>query len=323
MKHRPICIAAAATILLPIGVLSAGAETLAVFTKSAGNPIARATRAGADQVAKANGFTVFHYIPTSADNPRQQAALVDEALAAKRDAFVFTPVDVKALVPAVEKINAAGIPLVNVADRLTGGNSIAFIGTDDYAIALDTARVLLKAMESKGNLIILEGPDTIPTAAARLRGFKDALKDAPNVKVVLSKNALYARPAAADLLKAMLKATPNAQVDGVLAANDAMALGAVEAFKEAKKKLPLIVGINAGKETVELIKSGEMLASGDYNGLIDGCLGAEIAIRALRKQNSPKEILAKTAVVDKSNYQQYEIPVERRPCPTLESMMAK
>jgi ribose transport system substrate-binding protein len=72
-----------------------------------------------------------------------------------------------------------------------------------------------------------------------------------------------------------------------------------------------------------LIKAGEMLASGDYNGLIDGCLGAEIAIRALRKQDSPKEIMAKTSVVDKNNYQQYEVPVERRPCPTLESMTAK
>ena len=85
MKHRPISIAAAITVLLPLGAASAAAETLAVFTKSAGNPIARATRAGADQVAKANGFTIFHYIPTSADNPRQQTALVDEALAAKRD----------------------------------------------------------------------------------------------------------------------------------------------------------------------------------------------------------------------------------------------
>jgi ribose transport system substrate-binding protein len=74
---------------------------------------------------------------------------------------------------------------------------------------------------------------------------------------------------------------------------------------------------------VELIKSGDVLASGDYNGLIEGCLGAEIAIRTLRKQPVPKEVMAKTAVVDKSNYQAYEISAERRPCPTLESVAAK
>jgi ribose transport system substrate-binding protein len=321
MKRQRLWFAVAIAILMPSSV--AGAETLAVFTKSAGNPIARATRAGADQVAKANGMTVFHYIPTSAENARQQASLVDEALSAKRDAFVFTPVDVKALVPAVQKVNAAGIPLVNVGDRLAGGDSVAFVGSDDYAIAVDTARTLFKAMDGKGNLVVLEGPDTIPTATSRLRGFKDALKDFPNVKVVLSKNALYARPAAADLLKAMLKANPNQQIDGVLAANDAMAFGAIEAFKDAKKTLPPIVGINASKEAVDFIKAGDMLASGDYNGLIDGCLGVEIAIRTLRKQPSPKEIMARTSVVDKSNVAQYEVPVERRPCPTLESMAAK
>ena len=314
---------AAAIVVFLAAPSAAAAETLAVFTKSAGNPIARAVRAGAEAVAKANGFTVFHYIPTSPDNVAQQTFLVEEAINQKRDAIVFTPVDIKAMVPSVQKINAAGIPLVNVGDRLTGGSSVAFIGTDDFSIARDTARTLLKAMGGKGNVIVLEGPDNIPTAAGRLRGFREALKEFPDIKVVLSKNAMYARPAAADLLKAMLKLSSTPQIDGVLAANDAMALGAVEAFKQAKKPLPPIVGINASKESVELIKAGEMLASGDYNGLIEGCLGAEIAIRALRKQPVPTEVMARTSVVDKSNLQAYEIPVERRPCPTLESMAAR
>jgi ABC-type sugar transport system substrate-binding protein len=42
-------------------------------------------------------------------------------------------------------------------------------------------------------VVVLEGPETIPTATGRLRGFKDALKEFPDVKVVLSKNAMYAR----------------------------------------------------------------------------------------------------------------------------------
>jgi ribose transport system substrate-binding protein len=323
MKHHGAWFVAAFAALLPFWGAPAGAESIAIFTKSAGNPVARAVRAGADAVAKANGFTVMHYIPTSPDNVPQQTALVEEALRGKHDAIVFTPVDVKAMVAPVQKVNAAGVPVVNVGDRLAGGEIVAFVGSDDYSIALDTARTLLKAMGGKGNLVVLEGPDTVPTAVGRLRGFKDALKEYPDVKVVLSKNAMYARPAALDLIKAMLKLNPPPQIDGVLAANDAMALGALEAFKDAKKKPPLIVGINAGKEVVELIKSGDILASGDYNGLVEGCIGAEIAIRTLRKQPVPKEVMAKTLVVDKTNYQAYEIAAERRPCPTLESMAAK
>src|SRR3954466_10505153 len=128
MKYHGAWFAAAIAGLIPAGALPAAAETIAVFTKSAGNPISRAVRAGAEQVAKANGFTVFHYIPTSADNVPQQTALVEEGIKAKRDAFVFSPVDIKAMVPSVEKVAAAGIPLVNVGDKLTGGTSVAFIG---------------------------------------------------------------------------------------------------------------------------------------------------------------------------------------------------
>ena len=326
MRHRGVArdvwFVAAIAAAVPLAAPPACAETIGVFTKSSGNPIARAVRAGADAVAKANGVTVFHYIPTSPDNVAQQTALVEAAVQARHDAIVFTPVDVKAMVASVEKINAAGIPLVNVSDRLAGGGTVAFVGTDDYAIALATARTLLKAMGGKGNVAVLEGPGTIPTAVGRLRGFKDALQEYPGVKVLLSSNAMYARPAAADLLKAMLKLKPAPEIDGVLAANDAMAFGAIEAFKEAKKK-PLIVGINASKEAVEFIKAGDMLASGDYNGLVEGCLGAEIAIRTLRKQPVPKEVMAKTAVVDATNYQAYEIAAERRPCPTLDSLVGK
>jgi ribose transport system substrate-binding protein len=320
MKHHHAWLAAAVTILIPLAAAPAGAETIAVFTKAAGNPIARAVRAGAQAVGSASGVTIQQYIPTSAGNVQQQQFLVDEAIRAKSDAVVFGPVDIKAMVPSAQKITAAGIPLVNISDKLEGGEAVSFIGTDDYGIALDTARTLFKAMGGKGNVVILDGPNTVPTAVARQRGFKDALKEFPNIKVLLEKDALYARPAASDLIKAMV--ANNAPIEGVLAANDAMAFGAVEAFKLAKKKVP-VVGINASKEAVDLIKAGDMLASGDDNGLVEGCLGTEIALRVLHKQPVPKEVMAKTAVVDMSNYQQYEVPAEKRPCPTLESMNIK
>jgi ribose transport system substrate-binding protein len=321
MRYHGIWLAAAITAV-PFGASSHAAETIAVFTKSQGNPVAKAVRAGAQTVARGAGYIVFNFIPTSPDNVRQQTALVDEAIQQKPAAIVFTPVDVKAMVPSAQKIAAAGIPIVNITDRLAGGPDMPFAGTDDYSVALDTARTLLKAMGGKGNLVVLEGPPTIPTAAGRKRGFDAALKEFPNVKVILAKNANYARPTASDLIKAMLKLNPPPQVDGVLAANDAMALGAYEAFKSANKKT-LIVGINASREVVDLIQKGEILASGDYTGLIDGCLGAEMAVRLVKKQAVPKEVLAKTSVVDKTNLAPFQTPLDKRSCPSYETLAGK
>ena len=83
-------------------------------------------------------------------------------MSAKRDALVFTPVDVKAMVPSVQKINAAGIPLVNVGDRLPAAPpSRSSAPTITASRSRPRAR-LLKAMGGKGNVVVLEGPDTVP-----------------------------------------------------------------------------------------------------------------------------------------------------------------
>jgi len=110
---------------------------------------------------------------------------------------------------------------------------VSYVGTDDYELALATARTLVKAMGGKGNVVILEGPDNLPSSVARVKGFKDALKEFPDVKLVASKAASYARVAAADAMKGLLRTYP--QIDGVLAANDPMAIGAVEQLKTANK----------------------------------------------------------------------------------------
>ena len=66
-----------------------------------------------------------------------------------------------------------------------------------------------------------------------------------------------------------------------------------------------------------------MVASGDYNGFIEGCVAAQLAIRAARKQAVPKEAILRTIVVDKSNVGPYELPVEKRTCPTVEAAVEK
>ena len=76
------------------------------------------------------------------------------------------------------------------------------------------------------------------------------------------------------------------------------------------------------RDAIDLIKSGHMVASGDFNGFIEGCVAAQLAIRAIRKEPVPKEAILRTVVVDKSNFEPYELPVEKRTCPPLEQAVA-
>ena len=302
--------ALASTLATPAAL--ADGETIAVFTKNQTNPYFQTVRVGADVAAKSLGAKTIHYIPTKADSIPEQLSQVEDVAVKKPSAIVFVPVDYKAMVPGVEKINEAKIPIVNVTDRSAGGNFLAFIGADDYSLGLETGRFLLKSIGGKGNIVILEGVKGSLTSIDRVRGFNDAIKEFKDAKLVASQPANYQRLQALQVMENLMQSQP--RIDGVMAANDAMAIGVIEALDGANRQAQ-VIGINGTKEAVDAIKSGKLLASGDYNGFLQGCIGTMVAIRALRKEAIVEEVVLKPTVVEKSNVGPYDIPLDQRTCP--------
>ena len=304
-------------VVLPAALLATSAfaadETIAVFTKNQTNPYFQTVRVGAEAAAKAMGAKVVHYIPTKPDSIPEQLSQIEDVIVKKPSAIVFVPVDYKAMVPGVEQINDAKIPVVNVTDRSAGGKFLAFVGADDYSLGLETGRYLLKEMGGKGNVVILEGVKGSLTNVDRVRGFNDAIKEFKDVKLLASQPANYQRLQGLQVMENLMQSHP--QIDGVLAANDAMAIGAIEALDGANRKAK-VVGINGTKEAVDAIKSGKLLASGDYNGFLQGCIGTMVAIRALRNETIVNEVVLKPTVVNASNYKPYDVPLESRSCPS-------
>jgi ribose transport system substrate-binding protein len=308
----------AATLLCSAALTSyafADGETIAVFTKNQTNPYFQTVRVGADAAAKAMKAKTLHYIPTKPDSIPEQLSQIEDVVVKKPSAIVFIPVDYKAMVPGVEKINDAKIPVVNVTDRSAGGKFVAFVGADDYSLGLETARFMLKSLGGSGNIVIIEGVKGSLTSIDRVRGFNDALKENPGAKLLASQPGNYQRLQALQVMENLMQS--NTKIDGVLAANDAMAIGAIEALEGANRKAA-VIGVNGTKEAVDAIKSGKLLASGDYNGFVQGCLGMAIAIRSLRNEPVITEIVLKPTVITKENYQPYDVPLESRTCPTWE-----
>lgn len=321
MRAFRISVVALPVILLTSGAFAAG-EIIAVFTKNQSNPYFQTVRVGADAAAKAMNAKTIHYIPTKPDSIPEQLSQIEDVIVKKPDAVVLIPVDYKAIVPGIEQINRAGIAAVNITDRSAGGKFLAFVGADDYSIALETGRHLLKAMGGTGNVVILEGVKGSLTNADRVRGFNDALKEFKDVKLLASQPANYQRMQGLQVMENLMQSYRT--IGGVMAANDAMAVGAVEALEGANRQ-SLVIGIAGSKEAVDAIKAGKLLASGDFNGFLQGCIGTMIALRSLRNEPIVDEIVLAPKVVEKSNYQAYDVPVENRTCPTWEetSRMAR
>jgi ribose transport system substrate-binding protein len=314
-----LSIAAAAIVAATVsGAVHADGEKIAVFTKNQTNPFFQAVRLGADNAAKQMNATVLHYVPTKPDSIPEQMSQIEDVVVKKPDAIVFTPVDYRAMTPGVAKINNANIPVVNITDRSEKGNFVTFIGAKDYQLGLQTGRYLLRALGGKGNIVILEGVRGVVTNADRMRGFNDALKEFPNAKLLASQPGNYQRLQALQVMENLMQSY--SQIDGVMAANDAMAVGAIEAL-EGAKRTALVIGINGTKEAVDAIKAGKLLATGDYHAYDQGCLSVMAALRYLHKQPVPKEILLPVSVIDRSNYQPYDIAPDQRSCPKWDEVV--
>jgi ribose transport system substrate-binding protein len=286
-------------------------KTIAVFTKNSTNPAYEAFRIAADKIAAATGARVLHFVPRQPDNVDEQKAMVDQVLKAAPDVVIFIPVDDVAMVDSVKKLNDAGIPIVLVANPLPG-RFVTYVGADDVEIGYREARYLFEHLGGKGQIVIIEGTPAAPTNRERLRGYQRALAEFPGIKVLASGAGNYQQPDAKGLMNQFLAAHP--QIDAVLSANDSMALGALEALKAANRSA-VVIGINGILPAVKQIEAGAMLASVDFNMFKIGCAATRAAVRYLEHETVPDKVILQADVIDKTNYQSWLVPVERRSCP--------
>ena len=302
---------ALAAILAASSAQAADVKTIAVFTKNFTNPAYTAFRLAADQVAKANGAKAVHYVPQKPDNVDEQKAFVEQVLKDKPDVVIFIPVDDVAMVDSVKKLNEAKIPIVLASNPLPG-QFVTYVGADDYEIGYREAKYLFDNMGSKGTIVVIEGTPAAPTNRERVRGYKKALGETPGIQVLGWEIGNYQTADAKTAMTKLLK--EHAQIDALLSANDSMALGALDAMKEAGRTMT-VMGINGILPAVKKVESGEMLATVDFNMFKIGCTATRAAVRQLKAEPLPQKVILAAEVIDKTNYKAWLTPVEQRTCP--------
>ena len=284
---------------------------IAVFTKNTTNPAYEAFRIAADKAAGAAGVRIVHFVPKQPDNVDEQKAMVEQVLKDRPSVVIFIPVDDVAMIESVKRLNEAQIPIVLASNPLPG-SFVTYVGADDFEIGYREARYLFETMGGKGKIVVIEGTAGAPTNRERLRGYRRAFAEYPGIEVLASGVGNYQQPDAKRVMAQFLKDHP--QVDAVLSANDSMALGALEALKEADRHA-IVMGINGILPAVKQIEAGNMLASVDFNMFKIGCTATSAALRYLRHEPLPDKIMLPADVIDKSNYQAWLIPVRERTCP--------
>jgi ribose transport system substrate-binding protein len=285
--------------------------TVAVFTKNFTNPAYESFRIAAYQIARSAGVLIRHYVPKQPDNVDEQKAMVEQVLKERPDAVIFTPVDDVAMIDSVKKLNQAKIPVVLVTNPLPG-NFVTYVGADDFDIGYRQAHYLFDKLGGKAKIVILEGVSAAPTNRERVRGYARALAEFPGIEVLGSGTGNYQQPDAKRVMEQFLADYP--QIDAVLSANDGMALGALEALQEAKRR-SVVIGVNGILPAIKQIETGALLASVDFNMFRIGCVATRAALRHLKGESLPEKIMLPAEIIDLTNYRAWLVPVDQRSCP--------
>ncbi|WP_082342353.1 MULTISPECIES: substrate-binding domain-containing protein [unclassified Shinella] len=206
-----------------------------------------------------------------------QSNLFDTAITEKYDAIVFIPVDIDAGNEPIERAKAAGIPVFG-SSTVVSNTALydAYINSNDVEAGELLAKAVIDKAGPDAKIVILEGMLGQSAQVQRLEGIQKVLKDNPGVTVLEQNTANWSRAEAITLMENVLTAHGK-DVQGVLAENDEMAVGAIEGIRNHgldPKSVP-VAGVDGIKDALEAVKRGEQQmsilqdASGQAQGAID------------------------------------------------------
>lgn len=299
----------------------ADGEVIAAFTKNQVDPHFEGVRAGVAQMAEKMRATVKYYTPTKPNNITEGMSQLEDVGVTKPNLMLFMPIDAKAQLPTIKRLIESGLPIINYNDRGGDAPYLSFVGQDDYKLGYDIAKTLFDHLGGKGNVVILEGVKGSTTGDERKRGFDAAAKDYQNIKVLASQPANFQRLLGMQTMENLIQQFST--IDGVIAAADASALGAIEALNAAGRKNVAVVSINGVPEAVEAVKAGSLLAIAEFDGFKIGCVATAVGLNAIRGQSAPKQITIPGAIITKANYAPWLVPYKDRTCPTPDAYIAK
>lgn len=181
-----------------------------------------------------------------------QRTQIDELLRQRVDAIVVAPVDTLAVVPAIERANAARVPVFSVNLAPSGGRIVSHVQSDHAGTGRIAAEYLSALLGDKGEVTIVSRTN-VPWLREREQGFRAALRAHPGVRIIDSVDAGGDRARALSLLEPMLRA--RRETDAIFAVDDGSALGAHDAAMARYRADLFIVGVDPSAETLQLIRS--------------------------------------------------------------------
>ncbi len=281
----------------PVEVVGNGTIGLSVSTQN--NPFFVTLAEGAKAAASKAGVDLS--VADAGDDVTKQVSDIEDLVAKGISVLIVNPVDSDAVTGAVEAAMAKGVRVISVDRAVNGVEIDCQIASDNVLGAELATQYIVDTLGSGIKVAELQGTPGASAAIDRGTGFHN-IADASMV-VVASQTANFDRTQGMSVMENMLQA--NGDIQAVFAANDEMALGAMEAISGAGKNI-LVVGFDATDDAIASIKEGRMAATIAQQPALIGSTAVDNALKLINGESIEKSIPVQVTLVTKENADTYD-----------------
>jgi ribose transport system substrate-binding protein len=314
------CCRCALTGLLAItAVMSANAGnkeyTIAVIPKATSHEYWKSINAGAvkaqrELAAQGTKIDLLWKGPLREDDRDQQIQVVENFMTRRVDGIVLAPLDSQALVRPVRNAQQAGIPVVIMDSDLKYPDYVSFVATDNHKGGELAGEQMGKLLGGKGNVILLRYQVGSASTEAREAGFLEVLKSKyPGITLLSSDQHAGATRESAYQTSQNLLNRYGREVNGIFCPCEPPTIAMTKALRDiglAGGKVKM-VGFDAGSQSVEDLKRGDLQALVVQNPLLMGYLGVITEVKHLRGEKVDRRIDTGVVLVTPENMNQPEI----------------
>jgi inositol transport system substrate-binding protein len=227
--------------------------------------------------AKQLGVTVA--VEDGQSSSAKQSADLEAAIGADTQGIILAPNDVNALVPSVEKVIQAHVPIITLDRRVDDpGVKVPHVGADNVAGGRIMAQWVIDSYPNGARILLITGQAGSSPSIDRTRGVKEVLSAAGGkYEIVAEQAGTWKRELGLTVTQNVLTSLGAQSIQAIIAESDEMALGALEALRSSGTKGVKVIGFDATPEALKLIREGEMAATVEQSPISQ----ARVALRQL------------------------------------------
>ena len=232
-----------------------------------------------------------------------QVKAIQTFIQQRLDVVAFSPKEETGWDPVLRELKENHVPVI-CSDRNVKVSDPSlqpiYIGSDLKEEGRRAGEWLAKKMNGRAKIVQLEGNIGGSATLDRTAGFAEAIKAYPEMKIIVSRNADFARDKGKSVMESILKSDEGKPVDAVYAENDDMALGAIQALEQAGRKPGhdvTIVAVDAIKDGLQAVIDGKLNCTIECNPLLGPTI-METAKKLHAGQTVPARIISVEQLFD-------------------------